>query len=256
MNDHFPVLNYHGIESKNGEYPVSAAERDYFISKGRFREQLEFLKEEKFTSAGISDLDDLSGGRLVVVTFDDGHISSYEHAAPLLKEFEMRAVFFIPVSFVGRPGYMDWTQIKELESNGFDIGSHGLDHIPLTALDEGRLKSELVDSKKALSDRLGKEIDAFSVPRGFYNARVRAVARENGYRYVFTSKFGLNSSKTDSLAMLRIAVKSDTGYEDFGKWIRGDFGVRGLVEGMKDAARSIIPPAWYDQAAGLKRAAV
>ncbi len=253
-----PVLNYHVVQVREGEYGGNAGERAYFILKKKFRTHMEFLKKEKFSALKLVDLSNWSSANPValkktLLTFDDGHLSHYEHVMPLLSELEMSAVFFIPVGLVGGTGYMDWRQIQELASNGFDIGSHSLNHIPLTQLDGARLRAELTDSKKALEDRLGKAVESFSVPRGFYNARVQGAAREAGYGYVFTSRFGLNLPKTDSLALLRMAVKVGTRDEEFMNWMNGDTGLKECVEGIKDTVRGFVPPALYDFAASLKR---
>ncbi len=250
------ILNYHGIEVREGEYGASLAEREYFILKKSFRIHLEILRKEKFMSLGISELSEMrtvDSNRSVMITFDDGHISNYEHVLPLLKEFGMKAIFFIPVNLIGSPGYMDGAQIRELGSNGFDIGSHGLNHIPLTRLRNEKLKEELLGSKKALEDLLGKRVDSFSVPRGFYNVRVRLAAKEAGYRFVFTSRFGLNVAEPDCLALSRIAVKAGTSEEEFADWIFGKFGLKAFVESIKDAVRSALPPDLYDTAAETKR---
>ncbi len=251
-----PILNYHGIEVRKGEYGASLAEREYFIFKKSFRAHLEILRKEKLIPLGISELGEMrtvDSNRYAMITFDDGHISNYEHVLPLLKEFSMKAVFFIPVNLIGTPGYMDGSQIRELDSNGFDIGSHGLNHIPLTWLRSEELREELLGSKKALEDQLGKRVDSFSVPRGFYNARVRQTAEEAGYQYVFTSRFGLNAAKPDFLALSRMAVKAGTGEGEFTDWISGKFGLKAFAESIKDAVRSTLPPDLYDTAAETKR---
>ena len=187
-----------------------------------------------------------------MLTFDDGHVSNYEHAWPILQEFGVNAVFFISTNLIGKSGYLDWDQIKELDANGFNIGSHGVNHIPLTNLPDAELAKELGESKKMLEDRLGKTVGSFSVPRGFYNARVRRAAESAGYRFICTSRFGLNSLHPDPLALARMAVKADTSEHEFTNWINGDLGLKGILENVKDFARGTFPPKWYETAASLR----
>ena len=45
------------------------------------------------------------------VTFDDGHISNYEFALPILQSWELVARFFITVGWTGKkPGFMGWRE--------------------------------------------------------------------------------------------------------------------------------------------------
>src|SRR3989338_2778711 len=70
-----PVLNYHVVQVREGEYGGSVGEREYFISKKNFREQLEFLRKEKFSALKLMDLSDWSHAnpmhsKKTMLTFD------------------------------------------------------------------------------------------------------------------------------------------------------------------------------------------
>ena len=55
----------------------------------------------------------------VLITIDDGFKSFYEHAWPYLKENKIPFILFISTEAVGKNGYMNWSQIKEIESESF-----------------------------------------------------------------------------------------------------------------------------------------
>jgi len=50
-------------------------------------------------------------------TFDDGHVSRFRFALPLLTRHAVTGIFFAIGSYIGnRPDYMTWEQLKELVS--------------------------------------------------------------------------------------------------------------------------------------------
>lgn len=251
------VLNYHGIQERENEYPWTDGEKPYVVSKVNFRRQLEAISGGKFLSLPVRELDQWILGRdhhsKIMITFDDGHISHYEHAAPFLGEFKFPAIFFISVALIGQKGSMNWPQLKQLHSKGFEIGSHGLNHVPLTYLSAHELDKELKGSKTVLEDGLGVEIKTFSVPRGFYNGRVRRAAEQAGYRYIFTSRFDVNRLKHDPLSLARLAVKSSTTANEFEKMLKGELGFQWPAENLKELARSTVPPNFYEFASNTKR---
>lgn len=254
-----PIVSYHGIESKEGEYSWLEAERVYIVSLQKFRTQLDQLSQEGFTTLSLNELDEwLDGkstlGKPSVLTFDDGHVSHFEYVVPLLKQKQFKAIFFVPVSLVGQKEHMDWAQLKEIIQEGFEIGSHGFRHIPLSNLTHHELWKELQKSKMILEDRLGVAVKSFSVPRGYYQLRIREFAMEMGYRFIFTSRFDINFKGQDPWRLNRLAVKRDISLNHFSRMVSGNLGYKRLLEGAKENARRFVKPSIYDALANLKRA--
>jgi peptidoglycan/xylan/chitin deacetylase (PgdA/CDA1 family) len=82
------------------------------------------------------------------VTFDDGHGSQYRYGLPLLRQYGLKAMFFITASWTNvRRGYMDWSQLAELVAGGHDVQSHGWSHRLLTACSDAELETELRRSR-------------------------------------------------------------------------------------------------------------
>jgi peptidoglycan/xylan/chitin deacetylase (PgdA/CDA1 family) len=122
------------------------------------------------------------------VTFDDGHISNFEYALPILQSRGMKAQFFITAGWTGRKsGYMGWQELRTLQAAGQPIGAHGWSHKLLTHCNERELHAELVDTRTLLEDKLGMPITTMSLPGGRYNQRVLAACQEAGYTQIFTS---------------------------------------------------------------------
>jgi peptidoglycan/xylan/chitin deacetylase (PgdA/CDA1 family) len=122
------------------------------------------------------------------VTFDDGHLSNHDLAAPLLEERGLRGIFFITAGWTDdRPGYMGWDELRSLVQAGHTIGGHGWSHKLLTHCDDNALRHELRDTRLTLEDGLGVGVKTMSLPGGRSNRRVLAACADAGYEHVFTS---------------------------------------------------------------------
>jgi peptidoglycan/xylan/chitin deacetylase (PgdA/CDA1 family) len=122
------------------------------------------------------------------ITFDDGHVSNVEFAAPLLQSRGLTAKFFITVGWTGnKPGYMGWPELQALHQAGHSIGAHGWSHTLLTHCGDRELQTELGQARLTLEDRLGTAITTMSLPGGRYNRRVLAACEQAGYTEIYTS---------------------------------------------------------------------
>ena len=253
-----PILNYHGLQSRGNPYDWLEIEKPYVMERSVFLMQLKQLNALGFSSLSCEQLPIWFAGaaeisKPVMLTFDDGHISHYEEAVSCLEAHKMGAVFFIPAGLVGGKDQMNWLQLRELLQAGFEIGSHGLNHIPLTGLSDAAVFQELDESKKKLEDKLGIAIQSLSIPRGFYQERIRRMAQHAGYQWVFTSDFDVNLQNTDPLALKRMVVRKTTSPEQFLRIIEGRLGTERVVEKIKTGIRTIVPSRVYDRLADAKR---
>ena len=122
------------------------------------------------------------------LTFDDGHISNFEIAAPILESRALTARFFITAGWTGKePGYMGWAELRALHAAGHTIGGHGWTHTLLTRCGNIELETELKRTKLTLEDKLGTPITTMSLPGGRYDRRVLAACRKSGYLEVYSS---------------------------------------------------------------------
>ncbi len=255
---HLVILNYHGIESHSGEYPWNPAEKPYVLSLAEFESQLGLIVANTFRTLSSPELDLWLEDRQnqtnqIVLTFDDGHISHYDHVVSALKRKNMKGIFLVSAGLVGESHQMNWSQLKNLISEGFEIGSHGLIHQPLSDVTHHELWKELSKSKSILEEKLGVKVTSFSVPRGYYQDRIREVALEVGYRFVFTSRFDVNSNGADRFRLNRIAIKRGLKPEQFLKMIHGNLGPKKTIEQLKETARRYIKPSIYDALSKFKR---
>lgn len=135
-------------------------------------------------------------GLAAQITFDDGHLSNYQHALPLLEKHGLRAIFFVTAGWIEtRPEFMTWTQLKEMVSLGHPVQSHGWSHTFLTQCSSEELAKELERSKRTLEDRLSVAVEAISVPGGRWSPQVLEACARAGYKRVYTSEPWMHPEK-------------------------------------------------------------
>lgn len=245
------ILMYHAPGSCKSQEPGAEL---YSVPVENFKEQMNYLaKQDSRPSSLVPRQNNLEikNSNLttntadgVVITFDDGDISNYELAFPILKELGLKAYFFIIASKIGLSGYLNWEQLKELNAAGMIIGSHGMTHKILVGINENGLDYEVRISKKILEDNLGIAIDYFSVPRGFYNENVIKQAKENKYKAVFTS----NPKDQDGFKFGRIAIKGGWGLKYFIKVLNNDISFKDKAkEFIIDSSKMILGAKNYDR---------
>lgn len=121
------------------------------------------------------------------VTFDDGHISNYDLALPLLEKYGMRSIFFITTEWVGARDRMSGQQLRELIAQGHRVESHSCSHVFLPSCSDSRLLNELDYSRKSLEDVISSTVTAISLPYGRWDRRVLRACQNAGYSQVYTS---------------------------------------------------------------------
>jgi peptidoglycan/xylan/chitin deacetylase (PgdA/CDA1 family) len=187
-----PAFIYHGFYRDRQElHAVDKAEWRYHLPVDAFAQHMELLAAAGLAACSLADWLTSPAANHVVLTFDDGHISNYEQIWPLLVKRSFNATLFIVTSWIGLPGRIRGSQLRELSEHGVQIGSHGHTHRPMTGLDGDSLQEELRCSKAALEDLLGKDVDCLAIPGGFSDARLAPAVRQAGYRHLCTSRPGL-----------------------------------------------------------------
>jgi peptidoglycan/xylan/chitin deacetylase (PgdA/CDA1 family) len=127
--------------------------------------------------------------RNVSLTFDDGGVSAYSQIADELEERGWRGYFFIATNWIGKTGFLNSLQIRELRLRGHIIGTHSCSHPSrISRYTLGDIIHEWSRSSAVLSDILGEHIVTASVPGGYYSEKVAAAAAMAGLQTLFTSE--------------------------------------------------------------------
>jgi peptidoglycan/xylan/chitin deacetylase (PgdA/CDA1 family) len=160
------------------------------------------------------------GRRYAAVTFDDGFVSVVENALPQLRSRHIPCTIFVPTGSLGagaswlRPGHADAGEmvaspelIQALAAEELvTIGSHSITHPNFRRIDDGTARVELEQSKRELERIAKMEISSFSFPHGACGPRSVELARQAGYRRVFTIDPTLASVSGDQFVCGRVKV--------------------------------------------------
>jgi len=227
-------LLYHELRPGGSEY-------SYVIDTSLLEKHVDLFV--KLRAAGPDSV-----GLWPVVTFDDGHISNYELAAPALQAHGLSAHFFITVGWTGtKAGYMGWDELRALHGAGHTIGAHGWTHTLLTNCGDAELQKELGGAKRELEDRLGAAVTTMSLPGGRYDRRVLAACEAAGYEHVYTSE-----PRTEALLLGatvgRLNIRGDAQVEWMARLLDPASGVlKGLErkDRMKAAAKRLLGDTLY-----------
>lgn len=232
FNDSIPVLMYHHVMPSSIELNVLPE---------IFEEQLSGLKNKGWKTLDGEEFlylmshPEKSRKKCVLLTFDDGFVDNYIYAYPILKKYKMKAILFVATDFI-----MDltikrdnlkilshkemwniaqteikyevmctWKELREMQENKvFDIQSHGHSHnLPefIKKNDYKMLKNDLKLSKDLLKKYLNKESLHLAWPKGVYNEKAIEIAKEEGFKALYTTKRGINTE--DLFNVKRIAMK-------------------------------------------------
>lgn len=194
-------------------WPSEAELARYTVGTKEFAAQLDYLQKQgvRFVTADEAE-DYLAGrkifsGKLVLVTFDDGDLSVYREAFPVLRERQIPFVLFLITGQVGKQwqGFTmcSWEQVREIVESGLcTVGSHTNDlhyldretkqPVFLLPGKEPLFASDVQGSKDALRQRLGIEARCFAYPYGFGNPSTDRILASEGIPDVFTLRAKVN----------------------------------------------------------------
>ena len=216
-----PVLMYHRVgEAHNNR------ERRYCITPDLFNRHMHRLAEQGMKACSLTDFFAwLAGGKELadgsfLLTFDDGFIGVYEHAAPVLRDLGWPATVFLVSRLIG--GQDEWCQtqnpssatypllgrgqIETMRGMGFTFHSHTRLHPDLTTISDNRLSEELAGSRQDLEELLGEQVAYLAYPYGRYDERVLNAARAAGYQAAFSTQPGFNHRSVDPYHIRRLDV--------------------------------------------------
>ncbi|MBA3264423.1 MAG: polysaccharide deacetylase family protein, partial [Thermoleophilaceae bacterium] len=184
------VLCYHAVSER---FPAPLS-----VTPAAFERQLALLVRAGYQGATFEAA---AGGppapRTVVITFDDAYLSVLRLGKPLLDAVGFPATVYAPTAYLDAPDRplswagieqwiggpheqellpMAWDQLGELADAGWEIGSHTRTHPHLTTLDDESLRSELVESRATVEQRLGRPCPTLAYPYGDHDERVVAAA--------------------------------------------------------------------------------
>ena len=220
--DRFPILLYHRFVRSDADlarYP--GTENIFTITSRKFEEQMASLAAQGYRSVGPDQvLAFLTEGatlpvRPIMITADDGWRSNIDLMLPVLQRHGFGCTIFVTTGaeawifrkFQGLDCRLTAEHVRELRGCGVSIGSHTVTHPYLIEMKDEDIRREFIVSKMTLEDWTGEACHYLSIPGNFYNRRIARIARECGYKAVFTANVGTVSRAADVFAINRLIVE-------------------------------------------------
>lgn len=191
-NEHIISLMLHDISETNFTGVDLPIEKLEVLCKIVDDNGLQFCSAEQYFSS-------LEKSRLLICSFDDGYKSVLKFGLPILSRFNFTATVFVCTNHIGQTNawnpkdktnreHMTMEELHLLKNQGWEIGSHGTNHISFNRLSEEEILSNLTESKSVLSSHFGK-INSFAYPYGDTSPFIEQIVKSQ-FENVFTTDSG------------------------------------------------------------------
>ena len=123
---------------------------------------------------------------------------------------------------------MSWNDVRQLDSNGFIIGSHSHTHPMLASLqNESEISDELNISAQRIQQEVGKFPKTISYPIGSFDERVVGLSEKAGYLYGLAVKQQFfRPGKDDVFKIPRVELFQEP-------WWKVQMRINGIYSGLK-----------------------
>ena len=181
-----------------------------------FKKQLEIIQKNniKFINPKNfeNEIKNNKKQRKILLTIDDGFLSFYDNAWPILKEKKIPFILFISTREVGSFNYMNWEQIKEISKENFvEIGNHSHTHEYLVDESNEIIKADIVKSINIFKKKLGKNSNFFSYPFGEYSENFKNIIKSLGFKYAFGQHSGVIDDTKNFFELPRFPINEKYG---------------------------------------------
>ena len=208
-----PILLYHHIGNSKG------SDR-YYVSEEKFQKQMKFLQELGYRTITIKRLADVlsHGGYLpqrpVILSFDDGNMSVYKKAYPVMAQYGFAGAVYIVANRLKAKDFMHKRELSELVDSGWEVGSHSMTHTNLVQ-NHLLVRKEILQSRLDLEEALDIEIDSFAYPFGLADPYVMKKVYDYGYQAGVGVGTSVNHTFGTSYYLSRREVYGDLTMKEF-----------------------------------------
>ncbi len=199
---------YHRFEEN--KYPSTN------IRLNDFLKHIKIIKENKIKFINPKNFEEeLTNNKIqrkILLTIDDGFLSFYKNAWPVLKKEKIPFILFVSTREVGSFNYMSWDQIKEISKEDFvEIGNHSHTHEYLVDENSKLIKEDILKSISIFKRELGKNSDFFSYPFGEYSIEFKNIIKSLDFKYAFGQHSGVMDETKDFFELPRYPINEKYG---------------------------------------------
>jgi peptidoglycan/xylan/chitin deacetylase (PgdA/CDA1 family) len=219
-----PIVTYHKISNQR-EFGLTT------ITPAAFKKQMYWLYENNFKTVTFQQIynNGIIPEKPIIISFDDTYKSVFDHAFPIMKEYDYNGVLFVISDFIGKINQWEAypiqrkhlhaakNEITEMQRAGFEIGSHCKSHKFLPYLKRKDIEAELLESKQVLEKIFNIKVLTCCYPFGGYNEKIISITDSAGYKFgvgnlkltkkINRSKFSLQRRSIYSIEPISLFTK-------------------------------------------------
>ena len=208
--DDYGIISIMYHRFNENKYPSTNIQMEVFLKQLDIIEQMniKFVDPRDFRQK----LSENKKERKILFTVDDGLLSFYKNAWPILREKKIPFILFVNTREVGSYNYMNWDQIIEIsKSDIVEIGNHSHSHEYLVDESPESIKKDILKSIEIFEKKLGKNSEFFSYPFGEYSLEFKKVIKDLGFKYAFGQHSGVIDETKDLWELLRFPINEKYG---------------------------------------------
>ena len=200
-------LMYHRFNEN--KYPSTNIQMDIF------EKQMEIIKEQGYEFYDpknfVKEFEKIKENKKILITIDDAFKSFYTEAWPFLKEKKIPFILFVSTEPIGKYGYMNWDEIKEIDNSEFGyIGHHSHTHEYLIDMSDKEFENDIETATKIFKNQLGYVPNIFSYPFGEYSLYMKKYISKN-FKIAFGQHSGIIDVNKDKFELPRFPINEKYG---------------------------------------------
>jgi len=200
-------LMYHRFDEN--KYPSTNIKMDVF------KKQIEIIKRNNFEFFDPKNFSEefnkVKTDKKILITIDDAFLSFYENAWPFLKENQIPFILFTSTDFIGKKGYMNIDQLREVEKEGFAyLGNHSHMHEYMVTFDFNKFTNDIDRSIEIFNNLFNYNPIFFSYPFGEYSLEQKNYISSK-FEYAFGQHSGVIDLNKDPYELPRFPINEKYG---------------------------------------------
>lgn len=196
-------------------YRIGDDENVESVRRDQFQSHIDELTEGDYTVLPLSQIvaefqsGDPQPPHTVAITFDGGHHSIIDTAAPVLLERNLPFTVFVATDLLDahNTDAMTWDNLHRLSKNkNVTIGLHPAAYARLSGQKESEITRQINKAKARVREELGIEPTLFAYPFGDISASYYGVLKKQGFTAAFGQQSGVGYAGADMLALPRFSI--------------------------------------------------
>ena len=180
-----------------------------------FKKQIEIIKRNNFEFFDPKNFSEefnkVKTDKKILITIDDAFLSFYENAWPFLKENQIPFILFTSTDFIGKKGYMNIDQLREVEKESFAyLGNHSHMHEYMVTFDFNKFTNDIDRSIEIFNDLFNYNPIFFSYPFGEYSLEQKNYISSK-FEYAFGQHSGVIDLNKDPYELPRFPINEKYG---------------------------------------------